>query len=181
LNTGEVFSFNLTHKYDYLESDFNIYSDYLIPANKYNWWENQLSFESDGSRKLYGGISYGFGNFYNGRQNSIELTANWKVAVPFFIGGTYTSNRVELPEGEFTANIYQLNANILFSPDLTLYNYLQYDSESELVGLQSRFQWILKPGNEILLVWNSGFTKPLERYKLNESAMRIKLKYNIRF
>ena len=88
---------------------------------------------------------------------------------------------VKLPEGDFTADIFQFNANILFSPDLTLYNYLQYDSESEVVGLQSRFQWILKPGNEILLVWNSGYTKPLERYQLNESAMRLKLKYNIRF
>jgi hypothetical protein len=181
LETGGEFSYNLTHKYDYLENDFNIYSTYIIPANEYNWWENQVSFESDGSRNLYGGISYGFGNFYNGRQNSIELTTNWKVAVPFFIGGTYSSNKVKLPEGEFTANIYQFNVNFLFSPDLTLYNYVQYDSKSELIGWQSRLQWILKPGNEILLVWNSGFSKPLERFVMSESAGRLKLKYNIRF
>ena len=71
--------------------------------------------------------------------------------------------------------------NFLFSPDITLHNYFQFDSQSGIVGWQSRFQWILKPGNEILLVWNSGFSNPLERYVMNESALRLKLKYNIRF
>ncbi len=179
--SGEMLSYNIINKYDFLDKDFNIYSDYVIPAAEYSWWENQYTFTSEASRKVYGKILYGSGNFYTGRQNFLELTANWKVFVHLFIGGTYTTNMVKLPEGDFTADIFQFNANILFSPDLTLYNYLQYDSESEVVGLQSRFQWILKPGNEILLVWNSGYTKPLERYQLNESAMRLKLKYNIRF
>lgn len=179
--SGETFNYSLIHKYDFLENDFNIYSNFLIPADEYQWWENQLSLNTDGSRNVYGQILYGFGNFYTGRQNSLGITANWKVVVPFFIGGTVQSNHITLPEGEFTANIFQFNANFLFSPNLTLYNYLQYDSQSDKVGWQSRFQWILKPGNEILLVWNSGFTKPLERYVMNESAMRFKLKYNIRF
>lgn len=179
--SGETFNYSLIHKYDFLENDFNIYSNFLIPADEYQWWENQLSLNTDGSRNVYGQILYGFGNFYTGRQNSLGITANWKVVIPIFIGGTFTTNIVKLPEGEFTANIFQFNANFLFSPNLTLYNYLQYDSQSDKVGWQSRFQWILKPGNEILLVWNSGFSKPLERYVMNESAMRFKLKYNIRF
>ena len=122
-----------------------------------------------------------FGDFYTGDQSSVEIAASWKVAIPVFIGGSFSSDHIKLPEGEFPAVIYQYNMNFLFSPDLTLYNYFQYDSKSEKIGWQSRFQWILKPGNEILLVWNSGFTKPLERYSMNESSMRFKLKYNIRF
>jgi hypothetical protein len=88
---------------------------------------------------------------------------------------------VTLPEGDFTAKIYQLNMNFLFSPTVTLYNYFQYDNASEKMGWQSRFQWILKPGNEIILAWTSGWTQPDNRFVMNESALRFKVKYNIRF
>jgi hypothetical protein len=179
--SGERFSYSVEREYDFLENDFNIYSSYVIPAGEYNWWRNQLSLSTEGSRDVSGRISYGFGDFYTGRRNTFGLTVNWKIVIPVFVGGTLSSNIVKLPEGEFVANIYQLNANLLVSPNLTLYNFVQYDSKSQVIGWQSRFQWILKPGNEILLVWNSGFKQPLERYVMNESAMRFKLKYNIRF
>jgi hypothetical protein len=74
-----------------------------------------------------------------------------------------------------------MNLNILVSPTITLYNYFQYDNASEKMGWQSRFQWILKPGNEIILAWTSGWTKPSDVVVMNESALRLKLKYNIRF
>jgi hypothetical protein len=73
-----------------------------------------------------------------------------------------------------------MNANILFSPNLTLYNYLQYDNASKIAGWQARFQWIIKPGNEIILAWTSNFNKPENSFVMDESAARLKLKYNIR-
>ena len=179
--SGEKFNYSLCHRYDFLENDFNIYADYIIPADEYQWWENNFSLMTDPRRKLSGRILYGSGNFYAGNQNALEITANWRVMIPVFIGVTYKTNIVDLPEGKFVADIYQLNMNFLFSPDITLHNYFQFDSQSEIIGWQSRFQWILKPGNEILLVWNSGFSNPIERYVMNESALRFKLKYNIRF
>ncbi len=179
--SGESFDYSLVHNYDFLEKDFNIYSDYIIPPDEYQWWTNRFSLSSERSRAVNGSISYNFGRFYTGSQKSAGITANWKIAVSVFIGGSYNTNIVKLPDGEFTANIYEINFNLLFSPDLTLYNYFQYDSQSEVIGLQSVFQWIIKPGNEILFVWNSGYTKPLERYSLNENSLRFKIKYNIRF
>lgn len=93
----------------------------------------------------------------------------------------YKQNDVTLPDGNFTARIYQLNANVLFSPDITLYNYFQYDNNSKTIGGQTRFQWIVHPGNEIFIVYTSNISRPLDRYVMNESALRFKLKYNIRF
>lgn len=179
--SGERLNYSLNYNYDFLDKDFNIYSDYIIPAAEYVWWENKLSIMTEGSRKLSGRFSYGFGNFYTGKQNSYDISLFWKAAIPVFIGGTYSSNIVRLPEGKFAADIIQLNFNYLFSPDLTLYNYFQFDSQSKLIGWQTRFRWILKPGNEILIVWNSDFSRPLEHYVMNESALRFKMIYNIRF
>ena len=179
--SGEQLSYSLISQYELLPEDFNIFEEFVIPQGEYEWWKQQITLETKGARNLWGEATYGFGNFYNGKRNDIELEANWKVAVPFFLGGAITRNKVQLPEGNFTANIYQINANILFSPDITLYNYFQYDNASKSAGWQSRFQWILKPGNEIILAWNANFLKPVNTFYLDESAIRLKLKYNIRF
>ena len=130
---------------------------------------------------IWGEASYSWGDFFNGRKNDVEAELNWKIAVPFFIGGKLTRSSVDLPEGSFIASIYQLNANILFSPNITLYNYFQYDNASKSAGWQSRFQWIVKPGNEIVLAWTSNFLERSNRYQIDEGVLRLKLKYNIRF
>jgi hypothetical protein len=179
--SGEEFSYSLNQQYEFLTKDFPIFSGFIIPQNAYTFWYHNILISSAGSRNLAGILSLGSGNFYNGRKQDMKLTVNYKVAVPLFIGGNYTVNHVTLPEGDFTARIYQLNMNILFSPTVTLYNYFQYDNASDKMGWQSRFQWILKPGNEIILAWTSGWTQPDNRFTMSESALRLKLKYNIRF
>lgn len=179
--SGEEFSYSINQQYEFLTKNFNIYPGFVIPQNAYTFWYQNIQLISAGSRNLAGSASFGSGDFYNGRKQDMKLTVNYKVAVPLFIGGNYSVNHVTLPEGDFTAKIYQLNMNILFSPTVTLYNYFQYDNASEKAGWQSRFQWILKPGNEIILAWTSGWAQPTGPWVMNESALRLKLKYNIRF
>jgi hypothetical protein len=179
--SGEEFTYGLSDIYEYLEKDFKIYSNYVIPAGKYKYLRQTVSILTAGSRNLAGEFSYSFGDFYNGSRQDLAIGVNYKVAVPLFLGVKYKQNEVQLPGGSFTTRIYQMNVNVLFSPDITLNNYLQYDNSSKSVGVQSRFQWIVKPGNVIMLVWTTKLTQPLERYVMDESALRFKLKYNIRF
>ncbi len=179
--SGEEVGYSVVNQYEYLPDNFNIFDDIIIPNDEYSWWYQVLELKTKGARNLWGDISYGWGNFYNGQRNDIELAANWKIAVPFFVGGKLTRSDINLPQGSFVATIYQINANILFSPDITLYNYFQYDNASKSAGWQSRFQWIVKPGNEIILAWTSNFIKPNSAYIMSEGALRLKLKYNIRF
>jgi hypothetical protein len=179
--SGEEFSFTINSNYEYLEKQFNIYSTFVIPIGKYEFYRHALSFISAGSRNFAGDLSFIWGDFYNGSRKDINVGINYKVAVPLFIGARYKQNDVTLPKGNFITRIYQVYANILFSPEITFNNYLQYDNNSRTVGVQSRFQWIVKPGNEIIVAWTSKLSKPLERYVMDESALRFKIKYNIRF
>lgn len=179
--SGEEIVYSLINQQEYLYSNFNIFENIIIPQNEYQWWRNQVDLKTKGARNVWGQASYSFGSFYSGVREDLIIKANWKVAVPFFLGGSYIQNQVKLPQGNFTVNIYQLNANILFSPNITLNNFLQYDNASKIAGWQSRFQWILKPGNEIIIAWNSRLLKNDGPLYISESALRLKLKYNIRF
>jgi hypothetical protein len=58
---------------------------------------------------------------------------------------------------------------------------VQYDNASRYAGWQSRFQWIITPGNEIVVAWNSLFLQQEDLIYMQESTLRLKLKYNIRF
>lgn len=179
--SGEEISYQIINQYEMLPEDFNIYKNNIVPEGKYEWWYHVLSLETKGARNIWGEVNYGFGDFYTGYRKDIDLELNWKLAVPFFLGGKFHQSKVELPDGDFTANIYQFNANILFSPTLTLYNFVQYDNASKNAGIQSLFQWILKPGNEIILAWTSNFLRPDNKLIAQENTARFKLKYNIRF
>jgi hypothetical protein len=179
--SGEEIGYSLINQQEYLYSDFNIFRNITIGQKGYEWWRHEVALKTKGARNVWGEATYGFGQFYNGSREDIILKANWKVAVPFFLGGSFIQNHVELPDGNFTANIYQMNANILVNPDISLYNFVQYDNASKNIGWQSRFQWILKPGNEIIIAWNNRFLKTDGPFYMDESALRLKLKYNIRF
>jgi len=179
--SGEEFSYSISQSLENLEKEFKIFSTYVIPIGEYEFYRHTLKLLTAGSRNFAGDCSFVWGDFYNGDRRDFSIGANYKIAVPFFLGAKYKQNEVSLPAGNFTTRIYQVNANVLFSPDITLYNYFQYDNSSKTIGVQSRFQWIVKPGNEIILAWTSNLSKPLERYVMNESALRFKIKYNIRF
>ena len=179
--SGEEFSYSINQQYEFLAKDFLIYPGFSIPANQYTFWRQNIQLTSAGSRNLAGIVNFSIGDFYNGRRHDMKLTINYKIAVPLYVGSNYTQSHVFLPEGDFTARIYQMNLNILVSPTVTLYNYFQYDNASDKIGWQSRFQWILKPGNEIILAWTSGWAQPGSQWIMNDSALRLKLKYNIRF
>ena len=179
--SGEELSWSLSQNTENLEKAFNIFSTHVIPIGQYQFYRNTLNFLTAGSRNFAVTSSYVWGNFYNGSRKDFNFGVNYKVAVPFFLGVKYKQNDVSLPDGNFTARIYQMNANILFSPSVTLYNYLQYDNYSKTIGIQSRFQWIIVPGNEIYIVWTSSISQPLERYVMTDNALRFKIKYNIRF
>jgi len=179
--SGEEFTYSISQSNENLEKTFNIFSNFVIPVGRYEFYRQSLNFLTAGSRNFAVTGNYVWGDFYNGSRKDYSAGVNYKVAVPLFIGVKYKQNDVTLPAGNFTARIYQVNVNLLFSPDITLYNYCQYDNNSKTFGIQSRFQWIVTPGNEIFIVWTSNITQPLERYVMNDSALRFKVKYNIRF
>jgi hypothetical protein len=179
--SGEIFRFSTSSQYEYLEAPFLIYSTFQIPVGAYNFTKATFSLESAMRRNFWSTFRYSKGSFYNGTRQDINLAFGYKVFVPLFAGMEFQQNKVDIESGSFTAEIIRTNINILFSPNITLYNFIQYDNFSETMGWQSRFQWIIKPEHEIMLVWNSISSNPLERFTVSEGTLNLKMKYVIRF
>lgn len=179
--SGDNVGYSLTSSFERLNNAFEIYEGYVIPEGTYNFLYHTISLQSAPRRQIWAAADFRTGGFFNGSRNELRLKAGYKVFVPLFIGGELIRNDISLDDGGFIATIYRVNLNILFTPDITLYNFVQYDSQSNRMGWQSRFQWILKPGREIFLVWNSIASDPYDRFRIEEAGAKVKIKFTIRF
>jgi len=179
--SGDIISLSSQYQFENLVTDFNIYGSYVIPAGEYNFWRHSLMLTSAKRRNLWAATKVGLGSFYSGKRTDWLIQTGYKVIVPIYIGIESDRRWVDLPDGSFITQIFRLNLNFLFSPKISWYNFAQYENQTETIGWQSRFQWIIKPGKEIFLVFNSPLIDPLERFKPEVYEARVKVKYTIRF
>lgn len=187
LLSGDELEISTVSSYEYLDEDFDIFekdqSTITIDSGTYNFWRHTIEFQSAQRRRIWFQPAYSWGAFFDGNRQDFVMAFGYKINTPIFVGLEYELNKVNLPDGDFETHLYRASANIFFSPDISLTNYVQFDNLSERMGWQSRFRWIIKPGNEIIFVWNSTMyeTPEKDRFTVQESSTRLKLNYNFRF
>ena len=183
--SGEVAEYSLNNTYEYLDEDFHIFpqDSIWIDEGTYSFWRQGIELSTAPRRMFWVSTEMNWGNFFDGKRMDIELKSGLKIGIPVFIGLEYEYNKIDLPRGSFTVNVYRIKGDIYFSPDITLTNFVQYDNLTQSWGWQSRFQWILKPGNEIHFVWNSLVLPSIDRdqHLLSENSALLKVNYNFRF
>jgi hypothetical protein len=54
--------------------------------------------------------------------------------------------------------LFALRADWSVSPLLTFFNLVQFDNETANPGWQSRVRWIVRPGDDVFLVFGQVFT-----------------------
>lgn len=179
--SGDKITLSSQYIFESLENDFNIFGDHTIVADDYNFWRHNIQVTSAKRRLFWASTKVGVGGFYSGKRTDWLMQAGYKIIVPLYIGVESDRKWVDLPDGSFVAQIYRLNLNFMFSPNLTWFNFAQYENQNETIGWQSRFQWIIKPGKELFLTFNSPLIDPLERFQAEVYEARAKVKYTIRF
>jgi len=91
-------------------------------------------------------------------------------------------NDIALREGRFYTQVVTARIDYNVTPNVSWQNLQQYDNESRLLGLQSRFRWILKPGNDLFVVVNRGWVETFDdRFGSVFDRTSSKLQYTFRF
>jgi hypothetical protein len=88
-------------------------------------------------------------------------------------------NQVDLDAGSFSSNVYRLTGEAQFSPFVTIVNNFQYDT----LGWQSRFRWIVTPGNDVYVVYTHNWLDDplLSRFSTLDKRFASKILYTYRF
>ena len=156
---GGQFGFRLDRKSDRPEVPFVIYADrhgtrVVIPPGLYTWNEWLGNFESDPSKPIFVNVEASFGSFYDGNFNRFSSDTGFRWGARLLSTLGYLRNDVELPYGDFVANLARLRVSYSFTTRMLLQALVQYNNQTSLVSSNIRFAWLDRSGTGLFFVYN---------------------------
>ena len=184
LNSGEHIEFNYAPQFERLFEPFEIAKGVVLPRGDYRFtrWRFEVNTASKRSWKFDN--EWWFGSYWSGHANQFSTSFQYKIAPHMLISAGWDQTFARLQQGNFVARVFTVRANYSATPYLTFFNLVQFDNDSRNMGWQSRVRWILKPGNEMFLVFNQGWLQDERggfRFRAAETKLSGKFQYTFRF
>lgn len=159
---GDQFEFNIQRILDAPDEEFEIADGVTIPAGRYWWTRAEAQYETSSGRPLSLSAQVSAGDFYTGSNTEVELGGTWRPGGRLIVGVDLNHSAIRLPEGRFNAVEGAGRVEYAFNTRASLQSFVQYNSEDQRVDFNVRFHWIPKAGDDLFVVWNSGYpTDPL--------------------
>ena len=162
---------------------FEISEGVVIPRGVYAFDGFRVHVDTGTHRKLKTRFTVGSGDFYAGKQENVNMFLEWTPSQHFRTSVNYRYNDVSLPQGNFILRLVQVGLDLTFTSTLSWVNLLQYDNNSEIVGINSRLHWIPEAGREMFIVLNHNI-EDVDRNDSFHSAfadLSFKFNYTLRF
>ncbi len=180
LESGDEFGITVVPQHEALDDPFDIADNVTIPADDYDFVRCRALFESSEKRPVSVDLEFTTGTFFDGDRNDAEASVEWRASRHAVFDVEYEWNDVDLPGGDFTINVGRLRATLLASPGMSWSSFVQFDDESDALGLNSRLWWIFEPGNEAFLVLNQGWDTA-DGLRGTRTGLAFKFGYTFRF
>ena len=164
-----------------LFAPFEIQPGVIIPAGDYDYYSSWGKLMTATHRPVSLEVKYLIGEFYNGEKIDVLTLLQWRPSPNFYITLERQIFDVDLPAGDFEFEINRARFDINFTPTLSWTNYLQQESESHFMTLQSQLRWIIVPGNELTVTLNHDWSKDNGSYKRTEADLFARLVWTYRF
>ena len=182
-NSGDQGGFAMEREREVLLEAFDIFDGVIIPPGDYQF--DRYSFEVSGAndRALAPSFEYGKGEFFGGDRTEIGVGLNWRPNSRLFMAAEYEYNDIELAGGDFAAQIVAVRADVALNVRWSWLNLVQYDNESESVGVNSRLRWTPRAGQDLFIVLNHGFeaSGAFSGLRSLESQLSVKYTHTFRF
>jgi hypothetical protein len=180
--SGEHLEWNVIPEFEHLDAPFEISPGVILPAGSYQWHKYRAEANTATKRRWVVDFTYWWGGFYDGTRKQTGLGVTLKPNAHLSIAVRADRNDIILREGRFYTQVVTARADYNFTPNVSWQNLQQYDNESRLLSFQSRFRWILKPGNDLFVVVNRGWMRTFDdRFESTFDRASSKLQYTFRF
>ncbi|HET7372093.1 MAG TPA: DUF5916 domain-containing protein [Gemmatimonadaceae bacterium] len=158
LQSGDRFEVNVVRDLDAPTSSFDIFRNVTIAPGRYWWTSGNVQYETNPGRPIGVGAILSTGQFYDGRSSAAELSSTLHAGGHVILSAGYAVTSAHISSGQFTAT--QLNSHLeyAFSTRVDFLGFVQFENEDRRADFNLRFHWIPKIGDDVFVVWNSGFT-----------------------
>ena len=162
LNTAE-FTVEMNNRFTYLFDAFDPTASSeanLLPAgNGYKYTSFSMSYRSDQRETLSYRIEPSIGSFFNGTKYSVVTNLAWRIQPKFSGAIQINYDKINLPDPFPDASIWLIGPRIdlTFNKSLFWSTFVQYSSQQENFGINTRLQWRFAPLSDLFIVYNDNY------------------------
>ena len=188
LAAGDQFGAQIMARSERLDSPFGINISpgrrVTLPIGaRYDFLRYQVNWRTANRRKVAFEGRYEAGDFYGGTRDEFVTNITFRILPGIFVYTAAELNKITLAQASFTTRLFRVVPELQFTPFLTWVNNVQYDTVSGVAGWQSRFRWIVKPGNDIYVVYTHNWLDDplLAQFATQDRRLSTKALYTYRF
>jgi hypothetical protein len=165
------------------EEEFELADTLVVAPGTYDGTYVMLMGRTDPSKPVSVQGNARVSRFYGGDLVNFGGTLNFAPSPRIALALGLNRNRVEIPTGDFTADLLSLRASYSFSTRLTTNLLIQYNSLEETFSTNFRLNFIHRPGSDLFLVFTEerGDKELGEAWRLTDRASVMKLTWLQRF
>jgi hypothetical protein len=179
--SGDSAQFTINPIWERLPEPFSITSGITLPmGQEYDYVRYSWRLDTAEKRPVAFSSTVSVGTFYSGHRQDLRGAVTVRPRRGLLAQLTVQYNDVDLAEGRFSTKLYRGLINTQFSPFVSVSNNIQYDSVSRVLGWQSRFRWIAKPGDDVYFVWMTNWLEVDDRLRTLDRNAAVKLLYTHR-
>lgn len=137
-----------------LSDPFEISEGIFVAPGTYKHAEGQLVFSTNQSKAISVSTRFVAGGSFGGHRYLNSATLRLRSGDKFNAAFTYEYNKVDLPVGEFNANIFISQLAYSFKPNIYLQGLIQNNTVNKIWAFNMRFGWLQKANTGLFLVYN---------------------------
>ena len=156
-------SVNLSNEYTFLIDEFEPTGKdgaIALPSDTGYYYNNmEFEYRSD-RRKIFAySLETSLGRFFNGKRYSAEGMMTVRFQPKVFLSLLFDYNRIELPAPYSSADLWLISPKIdvTFNKSLFWSTLVQYSTQQDNLGFNSRLQWRFAPLSDLYLVYNDNY------------------------
>ena len=182
---GDRYGLQVEFEREVLTEIFEIVDGVELAAGDYRGTEVELELRSSTKRPVFGEMKLGYGDYYDGKAFKGRTELSWRPSkhAQLEIGGGLTS--AELQAGDFDALTSFAGLRVTPSTRMSFNSIVQYDNQSQQIGINNRFRYILKSGSDLYFVFNKGFHRgddqEFDRFRTFKTETIAKLGWTFQF
>jgi len=181
--SGDRFEFNIIPEKEVLDEPFELSDEVIFPVGEYTHTRYRIQFRSARHRQADLALTYTFGNFYSGDLSELNIGSSYKHRGYFRADVHLLFLRGVFPEGKYRKNLFRISSDFFLNPDMGIMGLLQFDDDSNEMGVNVRFKWRISPGNIIYLVYNRNWERvwdPSARFNMINDLGIFKIQLSVR-
>ena len=170
LQSGDQFEVNIVRDLDAPTTTFEIFRDVSVAAGRYWWTSGNVQYASSLGRPVSVEAILSTGQFYDGHSSAAELGGTYRGGGHVILGATLGLTNARLSSGAFTATQVTTRVEYAFNTRIDFLAFAQFQNEDRRADFNLRLHWIPQIGDDVYLVWNSGYTTdPSARWRFPAS------------